>query len=99
MAFNLSSAGITRRSNVSSNHPTSRPLTFSDSLDLRPNVAVAVNANATQIAPQCQSHVLYIPGLARNMRHFPWSGASNSKAGSSSHSFNFSKESSCSRVC
>ena len=65
MAFNLSSAGITRCSNVSSNHPTSRPLTFSDSLDLRPDVAVAVNANATQIAPQSQSHVLYIPGKGK----------------------------------
>lgn len=92
VAFNLSSAGITRRSNVSSNHQSSRPLTFSDSLDLRPNAAVAANANAPQIAPQSQSHVLHIPGLARNMHPFPWSGASNSRAGSSSRSFNFSRE-------
>lgn len=92
--FNLSSTGIiTRRSNVSSNLPSSRPLTFSDSLDLRPNAAVAANANASQIAPQSQSHVPHIPGLARNMHHpSPWSGASTSRAGSSSRSFSFSRE-------
>lgn len=92
VAFNLSSAGITRRSNVSSNHQSSRPLSFSDSLDLRPNAAVSANANVPQTAPQSQSHILHIPGLARNIHHFPWSGASNSRAGSSSRSFNFSRE-------
>ena len=92
VAFNLSSGGIARRSNVSSNHQSSRPLSFSDSLDLRPNAAVAANANVPQIAPQSQSHVLHIPGLARNIHPFPWGGASNPRVGSSSRSFNFSRE-------
>ena len=63
MAFNLSSAGITRCSNVSSNHPTSRPLTFSDSLDLRPDVAVAVNAMQPRLLPRAS--LMYYIFLAK----------------------------------
>uniref|UniRef100_A0A5B6ZQK9 RING-type E3 ubiquitin transferase n=1 Tax=Davidia involucrata TaxID=16924 RepID=A0A5B6ZQK9_DAVIN len=69
-----------RHSNVCSPHQSSRPLSFTDSLDLRSTASVTTNSSN----PLNQSHSMHIPGLSRNMLPFPWNGTLNSRGGSSS---------------
>ncbi|GFZ19587.1 RING/U-box superfamily protein [Actinidia rufa] len=81
--FNVPSSGNgIRHLDACSSHLSSRPLSFTDSLDLRPTSSVAPNSNNR---PN-QSHLMHIPDLSRNMLPFPWIGPLNSRAGGSSSS-------------
>ncbi|XP_038693945.1 E3 ubiquitin-protein ligase MBR2-like isoform X2 [Tripterygium wilfordii] len=82
LPFNLSSAGGAGRSNVSP-HQSTRPVSFTDSLDLRSTSAASPNLSALQ-----SSHpAMNISGSSRNLHTFPWNGASNPRAGNLSSSF------------
>ncbi|KAA8545857.1 hypothetical protein F0562_020692 [Nyssa sinensis] len=79
--FDLPLTGnATRHSNVCSPHQSSRPLSFTDSLDLRSTASVTTNSSN----PLNQSHSMHIPGLSRNMIPIPWNGTLISRGGSSS---------------
>ncbi|PSS26111.1 E3 ubiquitin-protein like [Actinidia chinensis var. chinensis] len=81
--FNAPSSGNgIRHSDACSSHQSSRPLSFADSLDLRPTSSVALSSNN----PPNQSHLMHMPDLSRNMLPFPWIGPLNSRAGGSSSS-------------
>ncbi|XP_028088088.1 E3 ubiquitin-protein ligase MBR2-like [Camellia sinensis] len=81
--FNLPSTGnAINHSDVCSPPQPSRPLSFTDSLDLRPTTIVAPNSNN----PPNQSHSMHILDLPRNTPAFPWNGTLNSRAGGSSSS-------------
>ncbi|KAJ4967210.1 hypothetical protein NE237_019059 [Protea cynaroides] len=71
-----------RRSHVWSSHQASRLLPFNQSSESRPSSSAQPNANP----PQNQSHVMSIPGLARNVHPFPWNGSSTPRVSSSSSS-------------
>ncbi|KAH7575268.1 hypothetical protein JRO89_XS02G0072800 [Xanthoceras sorbifolium] len=85
--FNLSSTGSTGRSNAASLHPSPSPSTipvpFNDTLDLRSTATVA--ANQTDV--QNQPHAMHVSTLSRNTPSFPWNGASSSRVGNLSSSF------------
>jgi hypothetical protein len=63
---------------------SARSIPFSDSLDLRSTALVSGSSSG----PQSQSHARHIPGLSGNVHPFHWNGASNSRVGSVSSSFN-----------
>lgn len=78
LAFNVSTTGGNRRSNVWSMHQSPRPASFSDSLDFRSMLAPSA-------APGL-SHAMRTSPASRNMHPFPWNGSSNSRAVNSSSS-------------
>ncbi|KAI8026258.1 E3 ubiquitin-protein ligase MBR1 [Camellia lanceoleosa] len=81
--FNLPSTGnVINHSDVCSPLQPSRPLSFTDSLDLRPTTVVAPNSNN----PPNQSYSMHILDLPRNTLSFPCNGTLNSGAGGSSSS-------------
>ncbi|GMP38340.1 hypothetical protein CsSME_00009622 [Camellia sinensis var. sinensis] len=81
--FNLPSTGnVINHSDVCSPLQPSRPLSFTDSLDLRPTTIVAPNSND----PPNQSYSMHILDLPRNTLSFPCNGTLNSGAGGSSSS-------------
>ncbi|CAK9153871.1 unnamed protein product, partial [Ilex paraguariensis] len=83
--FDLPFTGTaTRRSTICSSHQPSRPITFSDSLDLRPTTSVD--------DPPNQPHLMHAHGLPRSITPFPWNGASNLRARSSPSSLMLSGE-------
>ncbi|KAK3022547.1 hypothetical protein RJ639_047485 [Escallonia herrerae] len=71
-----------RPSSVRSLNQSSRPLSFTDSMDFTPAASVTTNSSN----PSNQSHLTRVPGMPRNMLPFPWNAALNSRAGSSSGS-------------
>ncbi|XP_059652901.1 E3 ubiquitin-protein ligase MBR2-like isoform X2 [Cornus florida] len=79
--FNASMTGnAVRHSNICSSQQSSRSLSFTDPLDFRSTTSVTTSS--THSANQSQS--THVPGLSGNM--LPWSGALNSRGGSSSSS-------------
>ncbi|KAM7470652.1 hypothetical protein LguiA_008835 [Lonicera macranthoides] len=84
---NVASTGSSiRRSSVRSPHQSSRPMSFTDSFEFRPTSSVSTNLNSHSN----QSHLIHLPGLPRNTHPYPWSGALNSRPGSSSSSLTLS---------
>ncbi|KAF5745616.1 hypothetical protein HS088_TW07G01208 [Tripterygium wilfordii] len=84
LPFNLFSSGGARRSNVSP-HQSSRPVSFTDSLDLRSRSTPTASANLSAL--QSSHPGIYISGSSRNLHTFPWNGASNPRAGNLASSF------------
>ncbi|KAJ4964369.1 hypothetical protein NE237_024308 [Protea cynaroides] len=78
----LSTGSAIRRPREWSPHQASRRFPFNQSSESRPSSSAQANVNP----PQSQSHVMHIPGLARNVHPFPWNGSSNSRISSSSSS-------------
>ncbi|KAJ4836347.1 hypothetical protein Tsubulata_007312 [Turnera subulata] len=76
--FNLSTTGGPRRSGFWPSQHSSRPVPFSDSLDLRPTASATANASAAQVQPH--------NSLLRNPPPFLWNGSSSSRSGSPSSS-------------
>ncbi|GMP38332.1 hypothetical protein CsSME_00009617 [Camellia sinensis var. sinensis] len=89
--FNLPSTGnVINHSDVCSPLQPSRPLSFTDSLDLRPTTIVAPNSSN----PPNQSYSMHILDLPRNTLSFPCNGTLNSGAGGSSSSSSSREEAS-----
>nr|XP_029122779.1 probable E3 ubiquitin-protein ligase HIP1 isoform X2 [Elaeis guineensis] len=76
-----SSGNTVRRFNVlSPNQPPFHPIPFSQPLEPLP-----IGASSSS---HIQPHMPVIPGLPQTLYHFPWTGASSSRIGSSSSSVN-----------
>ncbi|XP_012087508.1 E3 ubiquitin-protein ligase MBR2 isoform X2 [Jatropha curcas] len=78
LAFNLSTTGGTRHSNIWSTHQSPRPASYSDALDFRSMLAPSATPGL--------SHPMRSSSTSRNMHPFPWNGSSNSRGINSSSS-------------
>ncbi|XP_058215833.1 E3 ubiquitin-protein ligase MBR2 [Rhododendron vialii] len=82
---NLPSTGNgIRHSDACPPHQSSRLLSFTDSLDLRPSNSASIAPTSNN--PRNHSHSTHIADWSRSMPPFPWNGALNSRAGGSSSS-------------
>ncbi|XAR72910.1 Ubiquitin--protein ligase [Bertholletia excelsa] len=87
--FNMQSTGNSmRHSDVCPPHQSSRPLSFAESSDLRPNTSVAPSSSNTS-SQFCMRH---IPDFSRNILPSHWNGSLNARPGHSSSSLMLSGE-------